>query len=66
MLSENDFEAVLANFCCYEYGANTSEAVQNISKSTLEKKLETYEKTYLAVYYLFAGDTSQNFIFFQT
>ena len=27
-LSENDFEAVLVNFCCYEYGANASEAVQ--------------------------------------
>ena len=25
LLSENDFEAVLVNFCCYEYG---SEAVQ--------------------------------------
>ena len=30
LLSENDFEAVLVNLCCYEYGAkpNTSEAVQ--------------------------------------
>ena len=28
LLSENDFEAVLVNFCCYEYGANASEAVQ--------------------------------------
>ena len=28
LLSENDFEAVLVNFCCYEYGANGSEAVQ--------------------------------------
>ena len=31
MLSENDFEAVLVNFCCYEYGANASETVQKIS-----------------------------------
>ena len=31
LLSENDFEAVLFNFCCYEYGANASEAVQKIS-----------------------------------
>ena len=31
LLSENDFEAVLVNFCCYEYGANASEAVQKIS-----------------------------------
>ena len=22
LLSENDFEDVLANFCCHEYGAN--------------------------------------------
>ena len=36
LLSENDFEAVLANFCCYDYGANTSEAVQKISTRTLE------------------------------
>ena len=28
LLSKNDFEAVLVNFCCYEYGANVSEAVQ--------------------------------------
>ena len=28
LLSENNFEAVLVNFCCYEYGANASEAVQ--------------------------------------
>ena len=35
LLSENDFEAVLLNFCCYEYGANASEAVQKISARTL-------------------------------
>ena len=28
LLSENDFEAVLVNFCCYESGANASEADQ--------------------------------------
>ena len=28
---ENDFEAVLATFCCYDYGANVSEAVQKIA-----------------------------------
>ena len=32
LLSENDFEAVLVNFCCYEYGANASVAVQKISR----------------------------------
>ena len=31
MLSENDFEAVLANFYYYDYDANASEAVQKIS-----------------------------------
>ena len=30
-LSENDFEAVLATFFRYYYGANASEAVQNIA-----------------------------------
>ena len=35
LLSENDFEAVLVNFCCYEYGVNASEAVQKISTRTL-------------------------------
>ena len=31
LLSENDFEAVSATFCSYDYGANTSEAVLNIA-----------------------------------
>ena len=31
LLSENDFEAVLVDFSCYDYGANASEAIQNIS-----------------------------------
>ena len=35
LYSENDFEAVLVNFCCYDYGANASEAVQKISTTTL-------------------------------
>ena len=30
LLSENDFEAVLATLCCYDYGANASGAVQKI------------------------------------
>ena len=34
LLNENDFEAVLVNFCCYEYGTN-AEAVQKISTVTL-------------------------------
>ena len=36
LLSENGFEAVLVNFCCYDYGANTSEEVQKISTRKLE------------------------------
>ena len=35
LLSENDFETVLVNFCCYEYCANASEADENISTRTL-------------------------------
>ena len=35
--NENDFEAVLATFCCYDYGANASEAV---------RKIATYQKDY--------------------
>ena len=30
LLSESDFEAVLINFCCYEYGTIASEALQKI------------------------------------
>ena len=31
LLSENDFETILAMFCCYGYGTNASEAVQKIA-----------------------------------
>ena len=31
LLGKNDFEAILATFCCDEYGPNPSEAVQKIS-----------------------------------
>ena len=34
-LSEFLIETVLVNFCCYEYGANASEAVQKISTRAL-------------------------------
>ena len=73
MLSENDFQAVLVNFCCYEYGANASEAIQEISTRAL---LELYQLTktasfkatpmekHLAVYYLLIRDTSQVSVFF--
>ena len=30
LVSENDFEAVLTTFCCYDHGTTTSEAVQKI------------------------------------
>ena len=33
--SEIGFETILVNFCCYDYGANASEAVQKISTRTL-------------------------------
>ena len=36
LLIENDFEVVLANFCCYDYGNNASEVVQKISTRALE------------------------------
>ena len=31
LVSENEFEAVLVTFCCYDYSANPSEAVQKIA-----------------------------------
>ena len=31
LLSDNSFEVVLTTFCCYEYDANVSEAVQRIA-----------------------------------
>ena len=33
LLSENDFEVVLVDFCCYDYGTSASEAVQKISNT---------------------------------
>ena len=36
LLSENDFEAVLANSCCYDYGAKASVAVQKIATDQKE------------------------------
>ena len=35
LLGGNDFEAVLVNFCCYDFGTNASEEVQKISTGTL-------------------------------
>ena len=35
LLSENNFEAALAFFCCYDYGAYASEAVH---KTAIDKK----------------------------
>ena len=31
LLSENNIEAVLATFCCYDHGAKASEAIQKIA-----------------------------------
>ena len=36
MLSKNDFEAVLATFFCYDYGAKAFEAVQKIATDRKE------------------------------
>ena len=36
LLSENDFEAVLATFCCHDHGAKASEAVQKIATGQKE------------------------------
>ena len=44
LLSENDSEAVLNNFCCYEYGANTEE-VQKVRTRTLLLLLELCQFT---------------------
>ena len=32
LFSENDFEAILIDFSCYEYGSNASEAAQALAK----------------------------------
>ena len=36
LLSDNDFEVVLATFCCYDHGAEVSETVQKIAKDRKE------------------------------
>ena len=38
LLSENGFEVVLVNFC-YDYGANTSEAVQKHKDTGIVRQL---------------------------
>ena len=49
MFCKNDFEAVLVSFCCYEYGAYVSEAVQKISTRTvLELRQLTKTATFVA------------------
>ena len=49
-LSENDFEAVLVYFCCYDYGANASEAVQKISTRTLLEITANFIATHMKKY----------------
>ena len=44
LLSENDFEAVLVNFCCYQYGTNASEAVQKVSRAVVGGILQFFSK----------------------
>ena len=36
LLSENDFETILATFCCYDHGAKDSETVQKITTDQKE------------------------------
>ena len=75
LLIGNDVEAVLVNFCCYDYGANAFEAVQKISTRTLLESCQliktanfiaTTMKKHLAFHYLLIGDTSQVLFFFLT
>ena len=43
LLSENDFEAVSATFCCYDHGAKVSQAVQKIATDQKEyRKCSSY------------------------
>ena len=44
LLSENDFETVLATFCCYDHGSKDFEAVQKITTDQKE-----YRKSSLCV-----------------
>ena len=44
LLSENDFKAVLATFCCCDHGSKASEAVQKIA--TDEKEYRKEQKEY--------------------
>ena len=41
-LVKNDFEAVLAFFCCCDYDVNASEAVQKIAKRLSQMLLACY------------------------
>ena len=56
MLGENDTEAVLATFCCYDHGSKASEEVQKIATDQKEyRKWSAYviicwiAKIYLAI-----------------
>ena len=59
-MSENEFEAVLDSFCCYDHGAKASEAVQKIATDQKEYRkcflcviicsiVKTYLPTYLSI-----------------
>ena len=41
-LKEDEFEAVLVTFCCYDYGANASEVVKKIARDQKD-----YQTSYL-------------------
>ena len=40
LLSENDFEVVLATFCCCDHGARASEAVQKDTQAQIGQKIK--------------------------
>ena len=42
LLSENDFEAVLVTFCCYEHDIKASEAVQKIATDQKEYRKSSF------------------------
>ena len=68
MLSENDIEAVLATFCCYDNGVKASEAVQKITTDQKEyPKCSSYVIIcWIAKIYLAINQSSNNEKWFVT
>ena len=51
LLSENDFETILATFCCYDYGINASEAVQTIATDQKDYHITITVRKIVGYYY---------------